>query len=96
MKTSRGKSLTRFSRQEMVDEETKFYINPTGRFVIGGPHGDAGRYRTKDHRRHLRRICPPRRRSVLWKGLHEGGPLCGLCGTICGQEHRSGRPGRQM
>lgn len=27
---------------EMVDEETKFYINPTGRFVIGGPHGDAG------------------------------------------------------
>ena len=27
---------------EMVDEETKFFINPTGRFVIGGPHGDAG------------------------------------------------------
>ena len=26
----------------MVDDETKFYINPTGRFVIGGPHGDAG------------------------------------------------------
>lgn len=28
--------------KEMVDEETKFFINPTGRFVIGGPHGDAG------------------------------------------------------
>ncbi len=27
---------------EMVDENTKMYINPTGRFVIGGPHGDAG------------------------------------------------------
>ena len=26
----------------MVDEHTKIYINPTGRFVIGGPHGDAG------------------------------------------------------
>lgn len=26
----------------MVDENTKFFINPTGRFVIGGPHGDAG------------------------------------------------------
>lgn len=27
---------------EMVDENTKFYINPTGRFVIGGPQGDSG------------------------------------------------------
>ena len=27
---------------DMVDDETKFFINPTGRFVIGGPHGDAG------------------------------------------------------
>ena len=26
----------------MIDEKTKFFINPTGRFVIGGPHGDAG------------------------------------------------------
>ena len=28
--------------QEMVDGDTKFFINPTGRFVIGGPHGDSG------------------------------------------------------
>ena len=27
---------------EFIDENTKFFINPTGRFVIGGPHGDAG------------------------------------------------------
>ena len=27
---------------DMVDDETKFFINPTGRFVIGGPHGDGG------------------------------------------------------
>lgn len=28
--------------KEMIDEKTKVFINPTGRFVIGGPHGDAG------------------------------------------------------
>ncbi len=27
---------------ELVDENTKYFINPTGRFVIGGPHGDSG------------------------------------------------------
>ena len=32
----------KFLPADMVDDETKFFINPTGRFVIGGPHGDAG------------------------------------------------------
>ena len=28
--------------QELLDENTKYFVNPTGRFVIGGPHGDSG------------------------------------------------------
>ena len=27
---------------ELLDDETKYFVNPTGRFVIGGPHGDSG------------------------------------------------------
>ncbi|MSR93739.1 methionine adenosyltransferase [Clostridiaceae bacterium 68-1-5] len=34
--------FNRILPKEMVDEQTKFFINPTGRFVIGGPHGDSG------------------------------------------------------
>jgi S-adenosylmethionine synthetase len=36
------KIVTRVVPQEMIDARTTFYINPTGRFVIGGPQGDAG------------------------------------------------------
>jgi S-adenosylmethionine synthetase len=28
--------------EDMLDKDTKYFINPTGRFVIGGPHGDSG------------------------------------------------------
>ena len=57
---------------DMVDENTKFFINPTGRFVIGGPHGDSGLTGRKDYCRHLRRLCPSRRRRIFRKRLHKG------------------------
>ena len=47
------------------DEE--FYVNPTGRFVIGGPDGGLWPYWTKDNRRYLWWRCPTRRRGILWQ-----------------------------
>ncbi|MBR5930974.1 MAG: methionine adenosyltransferase [Lachnospiraceae bacterium] len=41
-KDIREKLFDKILPQEMIDEKTKFYINPTGQFVIGGPKGDAG------------------------------------------------------
>ena len=38
---------------------TRIYVNPTGRFEIGGPDGDAGAHRAQDHRRHLWRCVSP-------------------------------------
>jgi len=36
------KIINRVIPEDMRDENTKIYVNPTGRFVVGGPHGDAG------------------------------------------------------
>src|SRR6201982_1810966 len=36
------KIINRVIPEEMRDARTKVYVNPTGRFVVGGPHGDAG------------------------------------------------------
>lgn len=41
-KDIREKLLDKVLPQEMIDERTKFYINPTGQFIIGGPNGDSG------------------------------------------------------
>ena len=50
-------------------------------------------HRPQDHRRHLRRHGPPRRRRVLRQGPVEGGPLRRVRRALRGQEHRRRGPG---
>ncbi len=47
-----------------IEDDCVWHVNPTGKFVIGGPDGDAGS-RPQDHRRHLWRRGPARRRRVF-------------------------------
>ena len=75
------------------DLRENLLVNPTGKFEIGGPMGDAGPHRPQDHRRHLRRRRPSRRRRVLRQGPVEGRPLGRLRRALRGQERRRGRAG---
>ena len=75
---------------KLVANKTKFFINPTGRFVVGGPMGDSGLTGPQDHRRHLRRHGPSRRRRLLGQGPVEGRPL----GLLLRALHRQERRGR--
>ena len=58
-----------------LSEDAGIHINPTGRFVVGGPMGDAGLTGRQDYRGHLRRHGSSWRWRVLRQGLHEGGPF---------------------
>ena len=73
------------------DEHLQIFVNPTGRFVIGGPEGRRRPDRAQDHRRHVRRHGAARRRRVLGQGPHQGRPLGGVRGALRRQERRRGR-----
>lgn len=81
---------------ELLDAETHYFVNPTGRFVIGGPHGDSG--------------LTGRKIIVDTYGgyaRHGGGSFSGkdptkvdrsgsICGEICGKKYSCGRACRQV
>ena len=73
-----------------------FHVNPTGRFVIGGPDGDCRPDRAQDHRRHLRRRRPAWRRRVLRQGPDQGRPLGRLCRALSRQERGRRRARRSL
>ena len=81
---------------ELVDDETRILVNPTGRFVVGGPKGRQRTHRQKNHRRHLRRIRAPRRRRIQRQGRYQGGQKRGLRRPLSCQERGCRRPRKKM
>ena len=79
-----------------LTERTVWHVNPTGKFVIGGPDGDAGPDRAQDHRRHLRRRGAARRRRLLGQGPDQGRPLGRLRRALPRQERGGGRAGAAL
>ena len=64
---------------ELITENTRIFVNPTGRFVIGGPAGGYRPDRPQDYCGYLRRLRTPRRRRLLRQGSHQSGPQRCLC-----------------
>ena len=69
-------------------DDYEVLVNPTGAFELGGPARRLRSHRAQDHRRHLRRHGPSRRRRVQRQGPDQGRPLGRVRGAPRGQERR--------
>ena len=78
----------------MMDAKTRVYINPTGRFVIGGPQGDAGVTGRKIIVDTYGGAAPHGGGAFSGQGPDEGGPLRLLHGALHRQERRGRGAGR--
>ena len=70
----------------MTDDETKFFINPTGRFVIGGPHGDSGLTGRKIIVDTYGGMARHGGGAFSGKRLYKSGSFRGICGALCGEK----------
>ena len=77
-----------------LDEHTKYHINPDGTICDRRADGRHRPDRPQDHRGHLRRRGPSRRRRLQRQGPDQGGPLGSVHGPLHRQEHCGRRTGR--
>lgn len=72
----------------LASKDVIVHVNPTGVFVTGGAQGRLRPDGPKDHRGHLRRLCPARGRRLQRQGPFQGGPLRGLRRPLHREERR--------
>ena len=85
----------RWCQGEMVDANTKYHINPTGRFVVGGPHGDTGLTGRKIIVDTYGGMGRHGGGAFSGKDPDQGRPLGHLHGAACRQKHRCRRTWRR-
>ena len=96
VKTIREQVIEPVLPAELVDGSVKLPHQPDRQVRHRRPARRLGRDRPQDHRRHLRRHGPARRRRVQRQGPHQGRPIGRLHGPVRRQERRGLRAGRAL